>query len=146
MRIRKRKGREGIQEGDLTPMIDMTFQLIAFFMVLINFAQSEQNDKVQLPVSDLAKPPREAMEYPITIHVTATGTAIIGGREVPGIGLKPLLQNEATVLRAMTLGPSDASIILRGHREVATGKIQDIIKICQEQGFESFTLRAKENL
>lgn len=145
MRIRKRKD-AGIQEGDLTPMIDMTFQLIAFFMVLINFTQSEQNDKVQLPVSDLAKPPKEAMEYPITIHVTAAGTAIIGGREVPGIGLKPLLNNEAEVLKAMGQSPSDASVILRGHREVATGKIQDIIKICQEVGFDQFTLRAKENL
>jgi len=27
-------------EPDMTPMIDMTFQLIAFFMVLINFSQS----------------------------------------------------------------------------------------------------------
>jgi biopolymer transport protein ExbD len=145
MRIRKKKS-EGIQEGDLTPMIDMTFQLIAFFMVLINFTQSEQNDKVQLPISDLAKPPQEAMEFPITIHVTASGTAIIGGREVPGIGLKPLLRNEAQILTLMKHSPSDASIVIRGHRETATGKIQDIIKICQEVGFDQFTLRAKENL
>ena len=33
MRIKKPKSE--ILEGDLTPMIDMTFQLIAFFMVLI---------------------------------------------------------------------------------------------------------------
>ena len=36
MRIRPR-GPQGIEEGDLTPMIDMTFQLIAFFMLVINF-------------------------------------------------------------------------------------------------------------
>ncbi len=35
-----------VAEPDLTPMIDMTFQLIAFFMVLMNFSASEQNDKV----------------------------------------------------------------------------------------------------
>ena len=40
----------------MTPMIDMTFNLIAFFMLLINFSQSEQNDRVILPVSELAKP------------------------------------------------------------------------------------------
>ena len=47
----------GILEGDLTPMIDMTFQLIAFFMVLINFSQSEQDERIMLPQSVLAKPP-----------------------------------------------------------------------------------------
>ena len=55
MRIRKKA--EGIHEGDLTPMIDMTFQLIAFFMVLVNFTQTEQNQRIQLPQSELAKPP-----------------------------------------------------------------------------------------
>ncbi|MEO2009868.1 MAG: biopolymer transporter ExbD [Pirellulaceae bacterium] len=144
--MRRKKADSSIHEADLTPMIDMTFQLIAFFMVLINFSQSEQNDKVKLPLSDLAKPPQEVMEYPITIHVTKAGIAIIGGREVPAIGLKPLLQNEANVLKFMDKSPTDASIIIRGHREAATGKIQDIIKVCQEQGFDHFTLRAKENL
>ncbi|MDP6717396.1 MAG: biopolymer transporter ExbD, partial [Pirellulaceae bacterium] len=38
----KKGATNNILEGDLTPMIDMTFQLIAFFMVLINFTQSEQ--------------------------------------------------------------------------------------------------------
>jgi len=28
-------------EGDMTPMIDMTFQLIAFFMVLLNFSEAD---------------------------------------------------------------------------------------------------------
>ncbi|MFN7292338.1 MAG: ExbD/TolR family protein, partial [Pirellula sp.] len=43
-------------EGDMTPMIDMVFQLIIFFMVLINFSQDDQNEKIKLPSSELAKP------------------------------------------------------------------------------------------
>ncbi len=45
-----------VVEGDLTPMIDMTFQLIAFFMVLVNFGQTESHDLVVLPSSVLVKP------------------------------------------------------------------------------------------
>lgn len=82
MRVAKKKS-EGILEGDLTPMIDMTFQLIAFFMVLINFSQAEQNEKIQLPDSQLAKPPEGPLEFPITIHLTTDSTAIIGASEVP---------------------------------------------------------------
>ena len=38
----------------MTPMIDMTFQLIAFFMVLINFTEADQNQAINLPSSELA--------------------------------------------------------------------------------------------
>ena len=43
MRVKRHK--PTIHEGDLTPMIDMTFQLIAFFMVLINFTDTEQDER-----------------------------------------------------------------------------------------------------
>ena len=56
MRLTKRAATR-IQEGDMTPMIDMVFQLIAFFMVLINFTEADQNQRIHLPSSELAKPP-----------------------------------------------------------------------------------------
>lgn len=45
----QRKKYEVTAEGDMTPMIDMTFQLIAFFMVLINFAEGDQDQRIKLP-------------------------------------------------------------------------------------------------
>ena len=144
MRIKKQD--TSIAEGDLTPMIDMTFQLIAFFMVLINFSQSESNDRVQLPDSTLAKPPDSPFEFPITLHLTKEGTVIMGGNEVPINGLKPLLLKEAGVLKMQGKGTADATVIIRGHREAQTGRVQDVIKTCQENRFERFALRAKEDV
>lgn len=144
MRIKKSK--TGIVEGDLTPMIDMVFQLIAFFMVLINFSQSETNDRVQLPDSTLAKPPDSPFEFPITLHLTAEGTVIMGGNEVPINGLRPLLIKEANVLKMNGKGTGDATVIIRGHRDAQTGRVQDVIKECQENRFERFALRAKEDV
>ena len=63
----------------MTPMIDMVFQLIAFFMVLINFAQTEANDHVKLPSSQLVKPPEVALEFPIVLHV-GQGWCNLSGR------------------------------------------------------------------
>ena len=136
-----------MHQGDLTPMIDMTFQLIAFFMVLINFTQSETDDRVQLPQSTLAKPPEEALEFPITLQLTRQGSVIIGGTEILSIeGLRPYLLNEATVLQQREQQASDATVIIRAHKEAQTGKVQDLIKICQENGFEKFALREKEDV
>jgi biopolymer transport protein ExbD len=145
MRLTKKKT-SPIHEGDLTPMIDMTFQLIAFFMVLINFSQSEQNEKIQLPNSTLAKPPDQPMEYPITLHLTKPGTVIIGGQEVFLEGLRPYLVKEANVLELQNRPLSDATIIIRAHKDAQAGKVQDLIKVCQEARFEQFALRAKEDV
>lgn len=132
-------------EADLTPMIDMVFQLLAFFMVLINFSQSEQNDRIQLPDSQLAKPIEEKLEFPIVMHLTLEGTVIIGGDEVSIEGLRPLLNREIEVLKLQKKAASEANVIIRGHRDVAGGRMQDLIERCQSVGLERFALRVKED-
>jgi biopolymer transport protein ExbD len=133
-----------ITELDMTPMIDMTFQLIAFFMMLINFSEGDQNERIQLPASELAKPAVSPLESPITLHVTDEDTVIIGGQEVSVEGLKPFLDREASVLTMRGKSPSVATIIIRGDMDAKTITVQDVIKTCQLSKFEKFVLRAKE--
>jgi biopolymer transport protein ExbD len=144
--MRIKKSDAGIHEGDLTPMIDMTFQLIAFFMVLINFSQNEQNDKVKLPESELAKPPEGALEFPVTLHLMSDSTVIIGDQEVPIAGLRPFLIRESNAIRSQGKEAADATIIIRADRDSKAGKVQELIQICQENEFEKFALRAKEDV
>ncbi|HTN74581.1 MAG TPA: biopolymer transporter ExbD [Pirellulaceae bacterium] len=145
MKITSRKATEMTGECDMTPMIDMTFQLIIFLMLMVNFSAVDQNAAVQLPVSELAKPPDKPLEKPITLNVLKNGTIIAGGRTVPVEGLRGLLSQEADAILAEGKEVADANIIIRGHGEVAVGTVQDIIKICQEAHFEKFALRAKES-
>ncbi len=145
MRI-KNKQDSGILEGDLTPMIDMTFQLIAFFMVLINFTQSEQNEKVKLPSSVLAKPAKAPIEFPITLHLTEDATVVVGGQETSIGGIGPFLIREKNVLEIQGKTTDDATVVIRAHRVAATGRVQELIKACQENSFEKFALRAKEDV
>ena len=37
----------------MTPMIDVTFQLIAFFMFVLNFSEVDQDQRINLPLSEL---------------------------------------------------------------------------------------------
>jgi len=145
--MRIKKPDSGVLEGDLTPMIDMTFQLIAFFMVLINFAQSEQHAKVVLPESVLAKPPEAALEFPVTIQIGSTGEAYMGGDEPIQLDqIRPYLLREVNALKDQGLSPSEANVIIRAHKDAPTGQVQRLIKICQNAEFEKFALRAKEDL
>lgn len=133
-------------EADLTPMIDMTFQLIAFFMVLINFSQSEQHDKVVLPTSELAKPVDAPIEFPIIIHLTSEDAVVIGGDMVPLETLRTRLAPEIALLKLDGKTAADANIIIRGHQTAPGGRVQDLINRCQDLGFEKFGLRVKEEI
>jgi biopolymer transport protein ExbD len=139
----KAKGPEFV-EIDYTPMIDMTFQLIAFFMILINFSDAEVDDRVQLPSSTIARPPNAASEAPITIQMVQDGRIIMNAQLLPNAdALRPYLKNEKAVLELKNQSAREANIIIRAHKDAKTGLVQQIIKVCQEIGYEKFTLRAK---
>lgn len=132
-------------EGDMTPMIDMTFQLIAFFMVLINFAQTEANDHVVLPNSKLVKPPEVALEFPIILHVAADGRVYLGGDDYTAETLRIGLDRELAVIRGEGKTPDDANVVIRGHKDCAAGEIQEIVRVCQDSKLVNFALRVKED-
>jgi biopolymer transport protein ExbD len=134
----------GFVEIDYTPMIDMTFQLIAFFMIVINFADGEQDQRVQLPSSTIAKPPPGPLQTPITIQMVRDGKLIMNGQLLSDVeAIRPFLNAEQYDLQTKKQNPKDATIIIRADKDAKTGLVQRIIKVCQEIGFEKFILRAK---
>jgi biopolymer transport protein ExbD len=130
--------------GDMTPMIDMTFQLIAFFMVLINFTEADQNERIKLPISEIVKPPDAPLETPIFLHLTKEGSVILGGVETTIEGVKANLIVEANILKRKKSSPGEATVIIRGDADVQAGRVQQLVQICQEAEFENFALRAEE--
>ena len=143
MKVKSKK--VDLAEGDLTPMIDMVFQLIAFFMVLINFAQTESNDRVKLPSSQLVKPPEGPLEFPIILHVAQDGEIILGGDDYTAETLRVGLQKEIAVIKAEGKTVEDANVVIRAHKDTAAGDVQEVIRVAQEQKLENFALRVKED-
>ena len=133
-------------EGDMNSMIDMVFQLIIFFMVLINFSQDDQNQAIKLPSSELAKPADAPLENPIVLNLAYNGKVYIGPETATIAGLRPLLETEAKVLNASGKSAKDANVIIRADGNTAGGMVQELIKKCQESGYEKFALRAKEEI
>jgi len=129
---------------DMTPMIDCTFQLVIFFLLTLNFSSEEQSELIRLPASEIAKPSEGALEIPVTVQVLASGSVLLGGDQMPPAALQVPLRREREMIRNV-LGRSmkDATVIIRADRDVPAGKVQDVIRVCQETGFERFVLRAK---
>jgi biopolymer transport protein ExbD len=143
---------QGIVEADMTPMIDMAFQLIAFFMVLINFSDVEVDQRLTLPASELAKPPETAYDEPIAIQMMRNGVILFGGEELSLEGLKVALRREAEFLNRFDgknkdgkKGVERATVIVRADLAAKAGQVQQVIQACQDAGFDQFALRGKQS-
>jgi biopolymer transport protein ExbD len=133
-------------EMDMTPMIDVTFQLIAFFMFVLNFSEVDQDRRVNLPSSELAKPPEVAYEQPLTIQLTADEQIIFAGDYLSSDELKAALQREAQIIKTHPEKKvEDTTIIIRADRFAKTGKVQEIIQLCQQAEFDTFALRGQQS-
>lgn len=132
-------------EIDMTPMIDICFQLLTFFVFILSFEGADQDARIMLPASELAKPPEKSEEVPITLQVTKDGHILGGGQEFPSAeAAKSLLNVEKTVLEQRGKSVADANIIIRAHKDAKTGDVQKLIKTAQEVQFVKFSLRAKD--
>ena len=137
----------GSVDIDMTPMIDVTFQLITFFIFTLNFSNAVQDDRVQLPLSQLAKPAESAADDPITLQLwpdkDGMTKVIYNGEAIRLPDISGFLEQEKRVLIDAGKDPSAATLIVRGDGRVKTGEVQELIKICQDKGFERFVLRAQ---
>jgi biopolymer transport protein ExbD len=133
-------------EMDMTPMIDVTFQLIAFFIFVLNFTEVDQDQRVNLPLSEMARPPEVPYDEPLTIQLMSNETIVFAGDTLTREGLKSALLREAQIIKAHPEKKvGDVTIVIRADRTAATGKVQELIQVCQEAEFDTFALRGKQS-
>ena len=142
MRVTKSKARK-VEEADLTPMIDMTFQLIAFFMILINFSKVEKTEEIMLPNSQLAKSPDEPPEHRILLNLKPEGEVLFAGRAIRIPNLKSYVDREIENAVRKKVSAEEIQVIIRAHRATPMKTVQELISKCQESELETFTLRVE---
>ena len=140
---------------DMTPMIDMTFQLITFFMVVINFEQTQADERIKLPADQLAIPPKQARENELTLNVGYVRDedgneigepAVFLGDPIPVLDYGPYLKSERDQAIARNKNLDDITVVIRSDSNVPTGLIQELMQLAQEQGFSKFTFKALQEL
>jgi biopolymer transport protein ExbD len=137
-------------EPNLTPILDMVFQLITFFMLVINFKSAELDTTLMLPVVGSARPVEtHGQRGLLVLNIDQTGNLKIYGRTVKDI--EGYLAQEANASRmAARILASDAeaaqdlptTIVIRADRATPFRMLNRVIKACQENGFRRFALKA----
>ncbi|MEY3458444.1 MAG: Biopolymer transport protein ExbD [Planctomycetota bacterium] len=119
---------------NLTPMIDVVFLLIIFFMVGARFTQEaqEQQFQVQLPtaapVETLGRQPD-----PLVITVTGAGQASIAGRAYTVAELRQFLVRAREAY-------ADQAVIIRGDAGGSYQSVVDVMSLCHAAQIRRFSL------
>src|SRR6185295_7719877 len=81
-------------EPNLTPMLDMVFQLITFFMLVINFKSAQLDMSLKLPIFGSARPVEtNGQDSLLVLNVNGIGELKVYGVSQPNV--EAYLANEA---------------------------------------------------
>jgi biopolymer transport protein ExbD len=128
MLIRSRHVQEGVGL-DLTPIIDMVFLLLIFFLVATTFHQTEREMKIALPMARAAGPISAALRE-LIVNVDAEGRIIVSGRTIDAEGLRQI------VTQAIALNP-EQKVTVRGDRTTAYANIVRVLDVCKGAGVQA---------
>lgn len=126
--------REGIRSNvDMTPMIDIVFQLILFFLVSTTFA-TLPGIKLNLPQSHTAE---STSLMGITITADDSGALYFNDKEVSmaGLGVELLTFDTGTTKK------EEFPVSLEADSEVTNGTIVKIFDVIRESGYCVINLR-----
>lgn len=113
---------------NMTPMIDVVFQLIIFFLVTSHFARQEAHLPLPLPAADSSTASKAVDQPRLVINVTAEGTLLFAGRSVSAAELEQRLRE-----RIEELG-KDVELRIRADRSVPYRFIEPVLLACARTG------------
>jgi biopolymer transport protein ExbD len=147
-------GTEFKAEPNLTPLLDVVFQLITFFMLVINFSSENYDQRVRLPIAESAVPVGEearVSEDRLVLNVDKEGHLLIGGEVQPLHKAIQTIKHQADLvklnLKAAGTKPDPTGtlptmIILRVDKEATFSSLISLIKACESHGFRKFQFKA----
>lgn len=141
------EGGEG--KPNLTPVLDMVFQLITFFMLVINFKSAALDLTLKLPVVGSAVPVNTGGNLSLLIlNIDKEGKINLYGRQVP---IKQYIHDEAYAAwigahrdkPGLEFGQElPTTVVIRADRTTPFKLINLVIQECQQNGFRQFALKA----
>ncbi len=120
---------------NLTPMIDIVFLLIIFFMVGTQFTQRESQFEIQLP-SVAAARPLTALPDEIVVTVTHEGGLQVDGQTCSLVELE-------TRLRDAKENFADQAVVIRGDGRSVYQHVMDVMGVCHQAAITHINLPAQ---
>ena len=108
----------------LTPMIDVVFLLLCFFVTSQIFAQWETEIDVALPTAATGDMPQR-LPGEVIINVLADGTAVVNGQSLDDARLRAMMD------RLVKLFPGQP-VLLRADKATAYEHVMRVLDLCRQ--------------
>jgi biopolymer transport protein ExbD len=134
MEFRPTRRRRAEPTLDLTPLIDVVFLLLVFFLVTATFATSTEQSSVPVDLPEGTTGEASSAAERVTVHLEATGAVTI---ELPGAPIErssELSAIRAKLAEAFAREPG-VPVYLRGDREVPYGRVMEVLDAARAAGF-----------
>ena len=132
---------------NMTPMIDVVFLLIIFFLVSSHLAQQEVQMELDLPQAASGQAPGEDDVRRVVInvlpHARAGKRIMVGGRLMGGQQLAQLIDYESRRARSEERGQLEVRI--RSDRKVPYRVVEPLMVACARSGVWKVTFAVVEN-
>jgi biopolymer transport protein ExbD len=112
---------------DITPLIDIVFNLVIFFLVATHFVSSEARETIALPEASQTDE-RSPAPRRLVVTVLPDGSLRVAGREVAARGV------EAMIAEAAAVGVEDFEVQIRGDRAAQFAAIKPLLIACARHG------------
>lgn len=106
---------------DLTPVVDIVFNLLIFFALSLNFAAASRGIDIKLPSASSAKTIRSDQ---VTVNLTKEGLIFLDDKKITLEQLGPMLKEKAD---------KKSLVIIRADSDVEHGKVVRIMDIIKSQ-------------
>src|SRR5690554_4721888 len=116
----------------MTPLIDIVFLTLVFFMVTSVYGALESQVDIQLPTADSAQE-RERDQGEIFINLRADGSIVVNERVMDMEELERVLE------RVATMYPGGA-VILRGDRNAVLGRAVEVLDACRKADIQNISI------
>ncbi len=117
---------------NMTPMIDMVFQLLIFFLVATRFMQTERELDMSLPSASEARPltatPRE-----IFVNIDQDGRFYVDGQYRQEEELEHVMRQSAAN------NPLTQTVVIRADRQADWQAVATAINVCKKVGIANYT-------
>lgn len=125
----RRKERRGEANLELTPLIDVVFLLLIFFLITTTFAQGQEDElPIDLPEAVSGQEATD-QDDEIVLYITKDGSVQIKDEEpLEGEGVKERLED-------LYERSPDAPVVLRGDQNASHGQVVDVLDRLKETGF-----------
>ena len=134
MRLPVSSGQRSPFRFNITPMIDVVFLLIIFFLVASYFIRSEQSREVSLPEARKGQAENQASDRHLTITIEKDGGLSIGGQPLSDA---TALDRIRSLGAAHAAGTSPPEVRIRSDRAARFGEIRKLIEQCAAERITS---------